>query len=225
MLGTGLAMLAIAFWPTAWRRALSQVAALALLSSVVAGMTLAWAQVTAPAGLGRWPDVALPAVLLPAMFSAWLAARWWQGVRRGAAQQVGEVWLELTLGEKKLITAGRIDSGNDAFEPLSGQPATILAEDRALPLTGPAEQLLAGKGEWPQRLRLVPTGGLDGKLMLLPAVRLDKMVIRGRDWEVVHEGPYIAVFPGPIDAGGRWHALVPAAMVSPRAGTGKVQGG
>lgn len=214
LVSAALLMLAVAFWPVPLRKAISQVAALALVSAVVAGMVLAWSQLTGPVGVGRWPHLTLSAVVVPAVLTAVLAARWWQGVRRGAIQRQGEVWLDLVVEDRRLTVVGRLDSGNDAYEPLSGQPAIILAAAKARPLVDSTEQLLAGKGPWPERIRLVPVKGLGGHLILLPALRMDQVVIRHAQWEVALEQSYVAFFPGSLDPGDRWHALIPTAMLS-----------
>ncbi|HEY8449614.1 MAG TPA: sigma-E processing peptidase SpoIIGA [Bacillota bacterium] len=207
------AMLAVAFWPVPWRKAVAQGLALVLLAATTAGLALAVGQLAAPMGVGRWPRLSLLAVLVAAATGACLATRWWRGARRGSLQHLGEVKVELLVSGRRLSLTGRVDSGNDAYEPLSGQPVVLAAETGLRPLIGSSERLLADPRPWGRRFRLVPVTGLGGARLLLPALRVDRLTIAGANGTVVCDGVYVAIVPGSLDPGGRWQALVPSTLL------------
>lgn len=209
-----LATLAVAFWPTAWRRALAQGFTFISLAAVVAGLTMAIGQLFAAPNLFGWSSFGWPA-LLAALLSAVIGVAWvWRANAAGARVEGGIVQLEIRIGNELLTLTGLLDSGNLAREPISGHPV-IIASHASLPVVaadGIWSSLPAG---WQERFRLVPVRGLGSGPLLLPAWRIDSWRFWWNGRWIAGEPAYIAGYSRRLDPGRRWDALIPTLLVAP----------
>lgn len=210
------AMLATAFWPVPVRTALAQAGLLVTLSAVTAGLALAWGGMAGGHPLvgpaGGWPEARIWFGPAAAGLAAAGAGRLWAAMRRRARLAAGAVDVEVEAQGGRAVLRGRLDTANDAAEPLSGRPVILASAESLNPLLGGAESLTRDPF-WAPRFRLVPVRGLGGTPMLLPAIRVDVVRLQTGGTRLISREALIALYPGRIDAAGGWDAVVPPALL------------
>lgn len=208
------AMLATAFWPVPGRTALAQAGVLAALSAATAGLALGWAGLVGrpPAAAGPWAGSGIWLAPAAASLAAVGAGRLWASVGRRGRQAAGAVHVEVEARGRRAVLRGRLDTANDAADPLSGRPVVLASAERLRPLVGNPGSLTSDPF-WAPRFRLIPVRGLGGPPMLLPAVRVDVVRFRAGEARLVSPGALVALYPGRIDAAGGWDAVVPPVLL------------
>lgn len=201
------AMLAAAFWPVPPRTALVQAGVLVALSALTAGLALAWSGLA-----GGWPGTRVWLAPAAAGCGAAAAGRLWAALRRRAHLAAGAVDLEVEAGGGRAVLRGRLDTANDAAEPLSGRPVVLVSAASLHGLLGSPESLMSDP-RWAPRFRLIPIRGLGGAPMLLPAVRVDTLRLQAGQTRWISREAIVALYPGRIDAAGGWDAVVPPALL------------
>ena len=134
--------------------------------------------------------------------------------------QSGELLpVRLELGERQVELIALMDTGNTLADPASGRPVMVVEGERVLELfpreMRPGKEDLCdpaggmarlGKGAWKGRFRLLPYRSVGIECGLLLALRVDRVIVDGRD-----QGPLlVALSPTPVSDGGGYGALVGA---------------
>lgn len=123
--------------------------------------------------------------------------------------------LTVSLGEREIHCRAFLDTGNDLFEPFSGDPVVVLHRSFAEPLGVPqapdAPQAAAFK--W----RMIPCRTATGEGALF-GFRPDKLTIRGKACGLETDRVYVAVTEHPIKNGEFGALLHPALLQTPAKG-------
>lgn len=205
-------MVGVALRPRRFGRFLVQWLTYGVVATFTAGVVALLGQLPVPR-FGAWGQPGTAVLLAAAGLSAGFVQRWWQGVKRTAVRTGFEATIGLYCHERWWWCRGRLDSGNDAMDPLSGRPVSLITEEyvrRTPALAALFAPALAGKGGG----HVVPVQGLNESVTLLPARTVTRMVVKTESGTWMIERPLLAVFAGAFDPDRRYALLLPAALVA-----------
>lgn len=127
--------------------------------------------------------------------------------------------VRLRLFDKEVDFTALIDTGNTLSDPVTGRQVVVADADRVVCLLPPnlvpeAEELRRpdralerlNTGDWKGRFRLLPYRAVGVECGLLLAVRVDGLLIKGRDMGAA----LVALSPTPVSDGGGYRALLGA---------------
>lgn len=218
-----LAMIAVAFYPLAWRRVLKVAGYFHGIGFVAGGMGMAAAFLLGSPGTPAFTIgtiVSILAILL-------IAELGWGIVHERIVNTVYRVPLEIVCDGQCLKTTALVDTGNQLKDPLNRQAVIIVdlkVVEKIVPPklkeimlaldSGDASALdeLAEVTEWQTRLRLIPFSSIGKNNGMLVGFRADEVKIGSHILKGEFK-PTIAIHPYNLDPNGEYMALVPPHLV------------
>ncbi len=132
-----------------------------------------------------------------ALGSVWILSVLWRTVFDGMTR-AGKIYqVDLFYGERKESVIALLDTGNHLTEPVSGKPVSILSAERGKDLFDTKKGIV-----------LIPFRTVGKEDGLIPAVRADRMEVRGDGIIQIIEGPYIAISREKLSRDDSYHMLL-----------------
>lgn len=221
---TALLMVGIAFWPFDPRRGLTMLLWFYALGTAAGGLAALAGyrgSALAPAA-GLWPGFVPPWWGAPvgALLVLILATGSWRAARRLQLQARHQVAIVIQVEGRRIQLPARVDTGHDAVDPLSGRPVTVVEAGAMAFLWGGEDASFdliwnrLSQGPLAHRARLFPYRALGVDHGLLPALRVDRLLVHtGTGGPREHPGAVVALYPGRLGGPGSFRALLPAELL------------
>jgi stage II sporulation protein GA (sporulation sigma-E factor processing peptidase) len=220
-LAASVAMVATAYGVRPLARCLRLCAYLYAASLLLAGAALAFTLLGSRSPRPGWGGVPWWALAAALAGVGWLAAAAWAR-RRLAVRDGWLLPLSVWVGEGCARCTALVDTGNLLRDPLGDGPVLVADPAALAPAVPPGLASVLGSGDaaraaeavagtpWSSRLRVVPFQGIGVEGGVLLGLRADRVRVGG----VETRGITVAVAGRRLDPGGRYQALVPAALVA-----------